>query len=134
MLLRSVVTRLLIFPTRLLAASDLSSASLVAFDLALDFVLEVTLAELACTVSSLDFRVSTSVVADEGDVSSPLLCDPPGEGWVTIEASSGVVDMEIDELELVFALSVVSAFTRMRSACSKTSWVIIPSARTRVRV
>lgn len=121
MLPKSVVTRLLIFPMRLLGLLDPSSPGL---DLVL---LETDLALCASdSCSSWDpTRKVASVVCERvrsASASEPL-SDPTGE--LIVELTLALDGLGSDG---------ASAFTRILKACSKTSWVIMASALTRVRV
>lgn len=143
MLLRSVVTRLLIFPTKLSALEwpslsvclEALSSSFVdlLFDLPLLDALDLTLDELARKVSSREWSVLTSVVLAS---TTWLLIELSscGDDDSLIEAWSGVKVAGVAGVLVGGAFGSVSALTRMRRECSNISWVIRHSARTSVRV
>jgi hypothetical protein len=120
---RSVVTKLLIFPTRLLE-SEVGSSVFSAFWSFFFPVFEVTLAVLARIVSS-----SEELAECSRRVPSTLDVD----GSPITDAVSGVCGTGVFDPLLPVELGA-SALTRMRRECSKTSWVMIAWARTRVRV
>jgi hypothetical protein len=123
-LLKSVVTRLLIFPTKLSALEcffleEVSESSLASCAFCLPFFTEDVdiVSALVCSVSSL----LPSVLSSRATVLDPAT-----------DAVSGV-DVPVESPDFL-ASSGSSAFIRIRSACSKTSCVRIPSVRTRTRV
>lgn len=103
-------TRLLIFPTRLLSLSFLSSPSSLALAFPFALLDDATLAELGWSVCS--------VPSAECSPSVPT----------AVSASEAVSGVGATEGEGVDA--AVSAFIRMRRECSKTSCVMIACART----
>lgn len=135
MFAKSVVTRLLIFPTRFSPLELLSlSTSLGKFDTLSLPILEVlgtSLEELACKVSSREWRVSLSVSFGRlfrADSSSDDGKDRSTISFVFRDVVVGEVSALTPELALL------SALNRIRSECSKMSWVMMHSARTSVRV
>lgn len=133
---RSVVTRLLMRPTRLLALevpAAGSSAFLALPLLCLDCSEEVDaiLDELGWTVSS-EVEGAPMLIA----VLTRVWSDPSCEAAVIVLSltlsATGVPGIPSGAGD--FGLLSVSALTRTRKACSKTSSVIIASQRARVRV
>ena len=123
----SVVTRLLIFPTRLLALldPDFSPSALTPdFLLEVDFVLLVS---AACTSDEGCAVNVESVTPWECRVSSSLTEPLP------FPSDSSAAELIVDA-SLASLSWGASALTRIRRECSKTSWVMMHSARTRVRV
>lgn len=118
---KSVVTRLLILPTRFWALLEPTSFSSV------DFWDEVSPSLAFGVVSDASGRTVLSVANSECNVSLSL-----ASGCVVVmEAESGVVEaMTISTFDSL----CVSAFMRIRKECSNTSWVMTASVRTSVRV
>jgi hypothetical protein len=127
-LFRSIVTRLLMRPTRLLAPPSAASAS------------AASTAALAFTGPEDD---EAAVLVVESPVAVRTLPLPRSGGAVLSLAASVSVSSSVASVRAgdgarvggaVRASGGASAFMRTRSACANTSCVMSASARTRVRV